>query len=142
MVKAVSFRRMRSVGDSGPRRCGIVGIATVLASCAFVTRTSSLESDPGRSWIRESAGSSIVVQSAGGAETSGTLVDAAAGVVRLQATDSTPIEIATAPGTNLRERRRGTGALLGVLAGVLIGGITGFAVGAERRLELRADASA
>jgi hypothetical protein len=172
---------MRRIVRYGPRAYAVVAVAAVLASCASVTRTSSLDSEPGRTWIQQSAGQTLVVELVGGAAISGTLVDAGARTLRLQATDPAPIEIETAPGMNLRERRRGTGAGLGVvagigvgavvgviltealatpnqdsaggverptflvplgaLAGILIGGITGYALGAERRLELRADGS-
>ena len=90
-----------------------------------MTRTNSLQSGPGRDWIKQSAGAKIVVESTGGMETSGLLVDATADAVHLQGTDLAPIAIPIAPGANLRDRRRGTGALLGALAGLGIGVVLG-----------------
>jgi hypothetical protein len=166
-----------------PRR-GVIAILMVvwapLGSCA-VTRTNSLQSQPGQDWIRQNAGSIVVVESPGGAKISGRLVGATAEVVHLQGADLTPVAIAAATGANLSHQRRGAGAVtgafvgagvgvvlgavltaslgspnpdsaggvehppaavmipLGALVGSVVGVITGFAVGAERRLELRAD---
>jgi len=144
-----------------------------------VTRTSRLESEAGGDWIRESMGAEIVVESTAGVKTTGTLVGAKAEVVYLQATGLDPVAIPVAPGANLRERRRGSGAWQGALvgaglgvaiglllsqsgspnpdsaggvehppaavviplstlAGAVLGALLGFAVGAERRLELSA----
>jgi hypothetical protein len=103
----------------------LTAISVATASCVSVTRTSGLDTEPGRAWIKQSAGTKIVVESAGGAETSGRLVDTTANVVRLQGTDLAPVAIPLAPGANLRERRRGTGALLGALAGTGVGLVLG-----------------
>jgi hypothetical protein len=103
----------------------LTAISVAAASCVSVTRTSGLDAEPGRAWIKQSAGTKIVVESAGGAETSGRLVDTTANVVRLQGTDLAPVAIPLAPGANLRERRRGTGALLGALAGTAVGVVLG-----------------
>jgi hypothetical protein len=100
-------------------------LSVAVASCVSVTRTSGLDTEPGRAWSRQSAGTKIVVESADGAETSGRLVDTRANVVRLQGSDLAPVAIPLDAGANLRERRRGTGALLGALAGTAVGVVLG-----------------
>jgi hypothetical protein len=102
----------------------IPAFAVVLASCASVTRTSSLASEPSRNWLKQSACTKITVESADG-KTSGTLVGATPAAIRLRRADATPIVIPAAPGLNLREPRRGAGALVGGFAGALMGAILG-----------------
>jgi hypothetical protein len=142
-----------------------------------------LESEAGGDWITESMGAEIVVESTGGVRTTGRLVGAKAEVVHLQGTGLAPVALPVAPGANLRETRRGTGAWQGALvgagigvamgllltqslgspnpdsaggvehppgavvtplstlAGTVLGALFGFAAGAERRLELRAEST-
>jgi hypothetical protein len=86
-----------------------------------VTRTSKLESEAGGNWITESMGAEIAVESTGGVKTTGRLLGADAEVVHLQETGLAPVAIPVAPGANLRETRRGTGAWQGALVGAALG---------------------
>src|SRR6266480_3844832 len=104
----------------------LIAIFLLLASCASVTRTSKLESESGGNWITESIGADIVVESTGGAKTSGRLLGAKAEVVHLQGMDPDPVAISVAPGANLRETRRGTGAWQGALVGAGVGVLPGL----------------
>jgi hypothetical protein len=100
-------------------------LALVLASCASVTRTSSLASEPGRNWVRRSTGTEITVEPAAGGKTSGYLVGATPAAIRLRGADARLMVIPAAPGLNLREPRRGVGAALGGFAGAVMGAILG-----------------
>jgi hypothetical protein len=100
-------------------------LALVLASCASVTRTSRLESEAGGSWINDSTGAEIVVESTGGVKT-GRLLGAKAEVVHLQERNLAPIAIPVAPGANLHETRRGRGAGQGALIGAGLGVVAGL----------------
>jgi hypothetical protein len=91
------------------------------ASCASVTSASRLESEAGGNWITESVGAEIVVEPTGGVRTTGRLLGAKAEVVHLQEKGLAPVAIPVAPGANLRETRRGTGAWQGALAGAGLG---------------------
>jgi hypothetical protein len=86
-----------------------------------VTRASRLESEAGGNWITEGMGAEIVVESTGGAKTTGRLLGAKEEVVHLQETGQAPVAIPVAPGANLRETRRGTGAWQGALIGAGLG---------------------
>lgn len=110
---------------------GCAAIVLVAASCASVTPATSLQSEPGRSWIDETTGKPIVVASTGGVATSGRLLGSDGEVVQLQGTDGTRIAIPVAPGTNLREVQRGQGALVGGLAGAGIGSLVGAILAAS-----------
>jgi hypothetical protein len=109
----------------GPGR-GVIAIFLVLASCASVTRTSSLDSESAGNWITQSMGAEIVVESTAGVKTPGRLLRAMDGVVHLQGTDQAPVAIPVAPGSNLRETRRGTGAWQGALIGAGVGVLLGL----------------
>jgi hypothetical protein len=91
-----------------------------------VTRTSRLESEAGGNWIIESMGAEIVVESTGGVKTTGRLLGAKAEVVHLQEKNLAPVAIPVAPGANLRETRRGTGAGQGALIGAGLGAALGL----------------
>ena len=173
---------MRSLDRRVQPARAVIATVLALASCASVTRTSKLESEAGGNWIIESMGEEIVVESTSGVKTTGRLIGAKAEVVHLQETGLAPVAIPVAPGANLRERRRGTGAWQGalvgagvgvvmgllftqsgspnpdsaggvehppvllvvpvsMLAGAALGALLGFAAGAERKLELRAEST-
>lgn len=116
-----SGRRMRLLDRRAQPGRAAVAILLALASCASVTRTSRLESEAGGNWITESIGAEIVVESTGGVKTTGRLLGAKAEVVHLQVTGLAPVAIPVAPGANLRETRRGTGAWHGALIGAGLG---------------------
>ena len=114
------------VKDSRTPGRAVTAILLTLASCASVTRTSRLESEAGGNWITESMGAEIVVESTGGVKTTGRLLGAKADVVHLQETGLAPVAIPVAPGANLRETRRGTGAWQGALIGAGLGVAVGL----------------
>ena len=112
---------MRSLDRRVQPGGAVIASLLALASCSSVTRASRLESEAGGNWIAESMGAEIVVESTGGVKTTGRLVGAKAEVVHLQPTDLAPVAIPVAPGANLRERSRGTGAWQGALIGAGLG---------------------
>ena len=112
---------MRPLDRRGQPGRAVAAILLALASCASVTRTSRLESEAGGNWITEGMGAEMVVESTGGVKTTGRLVGAKAEVVYLQETGQAPVTIPVAPGANLRETRRGTGAWQGALVGAGLG---------------------
>jgi len=115
---------VRAADDSSVRSV-LISLTLVVGGCATVTHTQTLDTEAGRAWLNEAADHRITVDSPGDVTVTGRIAAATAGTVHLRGEDGGTIQISVRNGATLRERKRGTGAILGALAGIGCGVVTG-----------------